>query len=286
MADNIFGDIAQTAGDALGSTVDAIGSGITGLGNGISSFLDSATGTDPNKLASNFRAAGIPAGAEPNYNYAPVSAEFSSSPETRDWRVKIDCPIIYDQNIIFTPLAKTMGMIFPYLPQITMSHTANYQQMDIVHTNYPFYAYKNSQVDEITITGKFTVQNQEEARYWLGCMHFLRTVTKMYFGQGPNLGNPPPICILNGYGDFVFNKVSCVVKNFSVQLGEDVDYIATNLGVTAGTESGPNLSFVPTLSTITVTLLPVYSRDRIKSFNLDAFAKGQLVIGSDGQGFI
>lgn len=285
MPDNTFGDIAQTASDVLGSTVDTIGSGITGLGNGISSFLDSIVGTNPNALASSFRASGIPAGAEPNYNYTPVAAQFSSNPEQKDWRVKISNPMIYNSDPLL-PLAETGGMIFPYLPQITMSHSANYQQLDITHTNYPFYAYKNSQVDDITINGKFTVQNQYEARYWLAVMHFLRTMTKMYFGQGENLGNPPPICTLNGYGDFVYNNVSCVVKNFNIQLPDDVDYIAANLGLTPGTQSGTNLSYVPTLSQVSVTLIPVYSRDKIKSFNLNAFANGQLIVGSDGKGFI
>jgi hypothetical protein len=166
-----------------------------------------------------------------------------------------------------------------------MSSTANYQVIDTAHTNYAFQAYKNSQVDEISITGQFTVQDQTEATYWLSMMHFLRTVTKMYFGSGPNLGNPPPICTLNGYGDFVYNNVSVVIKNFNITMSKDVDYIAAYIGA-AGGQDGSNLSYVPTLSDVTISCMPVYSRNQIKSFNLDAFAKGQLVLGPDGKGFI
>jgi hypothetical protein len=108
----------------------------------------------------------------------------------------------------------------------------------------------------------------------------------MYFGQGANIGNPPPICTLNGYGDFVYNNVSCVIKSFSVSMEKDVDYLAVRLKSTPGTKSGPNLSYVPSLSTVIVTLLPVYSRDKIKTFNLTNFAKGQLITNVDGKGFI
>ena len=187
---------------------------------------------------------------------------------------------------IFMPLAKTGGLIFPYLPTITMSHSADYQKIDTAHTNYPFHAYKNSQIDDITISGQFTVQDEQEGLYWLAMNHFLRTVTKMYFGQGDNIGNPPPICTLNGYGDFVYNNVSCVVKSFSVTLEKDVDYLSVSLGNTPGTASGSNISYVPAISSVNVTLLPIYSREKIKSFNLSNFAKGQLVTNDDGKGFI
>jgi hypothetical protein len=295
MSDDFFGGIPdailRSSGirqtfDNIGAVAGQIGTSLQGFGANIATAFNTTVGTDPNALISRFRAAGIPDGAEANYNFTPVSAKFSENPELKDWRVKINSPIIYTSPVLKS-LADTGGMLFPYTPTITMSHTANYSSIDTVHNNYPFYAYKNSQVDEISITGKFTVQNQAEAIYWLGAVHFLRTVTKMYFGQGPNLGNPPPICTLNGYGDFVYNNVSVVVKNFSISMPNDVDYIAANLGPTTGERnSGENLSYVPTASEITVSLIPVFSKEKIKTFNLDAFAKGQLVVGSDGRGFI
>ena len=177
-------------------------------------------------------------------------------------------------------------MVWPYLPQITMASTANYDSFAPAHSNYPLLTYKNSQVDDIQIQGKFTVQSQMEGLYWLGAVHFLRTVTKMYFGQGANLGNPPPICTLNGYGDFVYKDVSVVVKNFNVSLESDVDYIAVQLHGSAGSKSGPSVSYVPTVSTISVTVAPVYSRGKMKNFDLNKFAAGTLVTGPDNKGFI
>ena len=294
MAEDFFGGI----GDAIGSVTNAIGStakdlvgGIAqgigyGLGMGGSNQYSPYYGTNPNMMISQYRSQGIPMGAEPNYYYAPTQAQFNSSAGEKDWRVKISSQLIYNNHPVFGPLAQTGGLIFPYLPTITMSHTAEYSKIDTAHTNYPFYAYKNSQIDDITIAGQFTVQDEAEGLYWLAVIHFLRTATKMYFGQGPNIGNPPPICTLNGYGDFVYNNVSCVIKQFSVNLEKDVDYISVGIGTTPGTNSGSNLSYVPALSTVTVTLLPVYSRDKIKTFNLTNFANGQLITSSDGKGFI
>lgn len=273
----------QETGDHVEAIVDAVGPGINGI-QGARVF-----GTDPNTLASSWRSNGIPAGAEPNYDFISVAAQFSSPAPSKDWRVKISCDLIYGGNDLLWPLEQTGGMIFPYLPSITISHTANYQQMDITHTNYPFYAYKNSQADEITIMGKFTVQNASEAQYWLASVHFLRSVTKMFFGQGENIGNPPPICTLNGYGDFVFNNVSCIIKNFNVNLPPDVDYIESNAGnySSQGSENnGPSVTYVPVSSEISVVVQPVYSREKIKSFDLKAFANGQMVLGSDNKGFI
>lgn len=269
------------------AVVNSIGPGLSGIQSG------RVFGTDPNTLASNWRSNGIPDGAEPNYDFISISAQFSEPAPSKDWRVKISCDLIYGDNNLLWPLEQTGGMIFPYLPSITISHTANYQQMDITHINYPFYAYKNSQADEITIQGKFTVQNASEAQYWIASVHFLRSITKMFFGQGENLGNPPPICTLNGYGDYVFNNVSCIVKNFTVTMPPDVDYIESNAGnyssaagEAAAEQNGPNVTYVPVSSDISVVVQPVYSREKIKSFDLKAFANGQMVLGSDNKGFI
>ena len=283
MAVDFFGGV----GDALSSVTDTVLSTVENVGGSVFSLLNSSVGNNPNRLISAYRAQGIPAGAESNNSYTPVAAQFSTDPKDKDWRVRISCDLfVTNGNLALEPLLQTDGLVFPYLPTITMSHTANYETINTTHTNYPFYAYKNSQVDEITISGQFTVSDVDEGKYWLAAVHFLRTVTKMFFGQGPNLGNPPPICVLNGYGDFVYNNVPVVVKNFTVQLDKEVDYIAVNMGVTAGGKSNANISYVPVSSTISVTLMPVYSREKIKTFNLTAFSEGQLISPGGDKGFI
>lgn len=242
---------------------------------------------DPNAEARQRRLGSLPEGAEIDLNFTPDSqqgAAFITKSGSTDWRVRISCDEIIKQGGLVGSLVTTNGLVFPYLPSVTISHSANYSPLGITHNNYPFYAYNNSQVDDIQVTGEFSVQDDKEALYWLAAVHFLRSVTKMYFGQGSNVGNPPPICKFNGYGDFVFKDVPVIVKNFSVDLPKDVDYIATN-SEKARSVSAIGVTYVPTLSTISVTMSPIYSREKIKSFNLSDFANGKLVVGS-GRGFI
>jgi hypothetical protein len=276
MADSFFSDI----GDGIADVTGAIGNTISNIGTGISNLLGGGAGTDPSRLISRFRSQGIPDGAESsNTSNSSTSVQFAESILNKDWRVRISHDSIYNQSLVMKPLVFTNGMIWPYLPTITMSHSASYDTIQTTHTNYPFYAYKSSQVDDISIAGQFTVQSQDEALYWLAAVHFLKTVTKMYFGQGPNLGNPPPICTLNGYGDFVYKNVSVIIKSFNVTLDKDCDYIAVKVGKT-------DTTYVPTISNITVVAAPVYSREKIKSFNLTDFSTGKLVIGNNGRSFI
>jgi hypothetical protein len=275
MSDSFFSDI----GDGIANVAGSVGNTISDIGTGISNILGGGVGTDPSRLISRFRSQGIPNGAESSDNSSSVDAQFSESILSKDWRVRISNDAIYDSNPIMAKLVNTQGLVWPYLPSITMSHSATYDTIQTAHTNYPFYAYKSSQVDDISIAGQFTVQSEDEGIYWLAAVHFLRTVTKMYFGQGPNLGNPPPICKLNGYGDFVYNNVPIIVKSFNVTLEKECDYIAVQLG-----ES--DISYVPTVSTITANVSPVYSREKIKSFNLTDFARGKLILGNNGSSFI
>jgi hypothetical protein len=49
---------------------------------------------------------------------------------------------------------------------------------------------KIQKFQSFTVSGDFPVQNAEDARYWVGALHFLRSVTKMFFGKCPMAGQP------------------------------------------------------------------------------------------------
>ena len=245
-----------------------------------------------------------------------------------DWRVRLslaDSSTIFykdssTQNSIMAPLVETNGVIWPYTPQITVSHIANYSTAVLTHSNYSAHFYNNSDVNDITVTGDFTVQSVEEGQYLMAAIYFLRASTKMFFGQGTNVGNPPPILFLDGYGSHYFPHVPCVVTNFTHNLSSDVDYIQvpitqttlsdvtvtaadnpnggvnyldnggmdnipsmlkSNKGPTATTQKFSSITSttrVPTASSVSVTLRPVYSRNNLHDkFNLNDFAQGKLV---------
>ena len=197
-----------------------------------------------------------------------------------DWRVGISVPQISDfqESIIFAPFANTGNrMVFPFNPTILLGHSANYDQIGPTHSNFPLNAYQNSQVDNITITGEYYNENQEDALYWIATLHFLRSITKMFYGDSNPQGNPPPVCRLTGYGPHVLNNIPIVVQNFTTDLPADVDYIECDVG--------GKMNHVPVQSQFTVTVMPTYSRRTIAKFNLNSYAKGAYNVESS-EGFV
>lgn len=278
---NFVGDKLNIGG-AVGNFVEDVAS----------NFVDDVFGSFG--FGKNARSGNLPSATKGKVK-TPTLARFSSSSAESDWRVKISVPQkLRENSSLLAPLNKTNGhMIFPYTPTIILSHSANYNSLNPVHTNYPFQIYENSQADDITITGEFIVENAAEGQYWIACIHYLRSITKMFYGNGEDSGAPPMTVRLSGYGDYVFNNVPCVVTNFTVDLPSDVDYIATPLNVKVETENDQGIpltmnnsgtSWAPTQSQISVTLRPTYSRRRVSEFNLNDFVNGKFING--GQGFI
>ena len=187
-----------------------------------------------------------------------------------DWRVRIsvspNANILYRAGgDIMLPLLNTDGVIFPYVPTLQIQQSAKYNSTDLTHSNYTNYFYQSSQVQAIQIAGEFSAQTSSEADYVLATIHFFRSATKMFFGNsGEFQGSPPPIVYLDGYGKHYLPHVPCLVTNFTHAMPPEVDYIAASNG-----------QRIPTLSTINVSLQPVYSRKRQLEFNFEQFAAGQ-----------
>ena len=201
--------------------------------------------------------------------------------EDRDWRVSLSMPSSFELSTLLEPLTQTGNkMVFPYTPTIILSHSANYNQIQPIHNNYPFFAYNNSQVDQLVITGQFYCQNAIEARYWIGCLQYLRSVTKMSYGddtfEKSNVGAPPPIVKLNGYGDYVFKNVPVLITQFTVDLPNEVDYLGTGFAGEDVDEEGGHMdvTWAPAESQFTVTCQPVYSRSKVQKFDYSTFVQG------------
>jgi hypothetical protein len=158
-----------------------------------------------------------------------------NQPGVTDWRVRLQLApgsdYLYNANQpgVLAPLAASKGVIFPYTPQIITGYKSNYEQYQLIHSNFRGVYYKNSQVDDVQIRGIFTAQDTREAEYMLAVIHFFRSVTKMFYGKDEERGTPPPLVYLTGYGDLQFSQHPCVVSQFTYQLPDNVDYIrATN----------------------------------------------------------
>jgi hypothetical protein len=216
-----------------------------------------------------------------------TQAQGASKPGEKDWRVKLSVPDNFTDSRLLMPLLKTGGFAFPFTPSIIMSHSANYSSHNPAHTNYAMNSFNYSSVDQIQINGDFFVQNGLEAEYWIAAVHYLRSVTKMRYGESSSdAGSPPPVVLLNGYGDFVFKNLPVVVTSFNVELPADVDYISTGLNaeVQGDFDQGTykNVAWAPAQSQFTVTLLPQFSRASVSQFNMNDFVKGNYIKGNGG----
>ena len=202
-----------------------------------------------------------------------VGATFGSSSEY-DWRVKLSVPSTMASSPLLAPLVETGGMVFPYTPQIMMQHDASYEAVTPVHSNYPYFAYQNSDPKAMVVTGHFMIENSLEGLYWIAAVHYLRSVTKMAYGDTSNQGSPPPLVKLTGYGDYVLPNVPVIITNFTVNLEPDVDYMKVDIG--------PMGSWVPISSMVSVTCQPIYSRRKVARFSLDDFVNGGSLTDQDG----
>jgi hypothetical protein len=331
-------------GKSLGSTVTSAQSAMSSI-SGVASTVGKLAGalnnlSNPAALVSSLRSLSLPKGGESSVQLANAAAQFGGADTSGDWRVRLSIPTAFNDSPILQPLRDAGGLVFPYTPSIQISSSANYADQAITHQNYQFIHYQNSRADQIQITAPFNVEDGAQALYWLAAIHMLRSSTKMFTGNDPAQGNPPPLLKLNGYGDYVFKNVPVVVKSFSVDLPQDVNYINTStaglmaagagpmasiagvaatttrlaglagalgknklasqlgkVGAVGGAIAGvgkllggssllggglfasPGNSWVPTKSSISLTLQPIYSRESMRQFSLKTFVNGGYITG-------
>lgn len=161
---------------------------------------------------------------------------------------------IYGSNGLLQPLRQTNGLVWPYQPTITWSQGVTYSGMELVHTNQDIQAYVATPSPKFSVSGEFSVQNQEQGTFCLAAIHFLRTVTKMYFGSSdPNAGTPPPVLLFDAYGQYMFNQLPVIVTNFSVTLPPDVDYVPVDLTYIQSYSNAQTTTNIPGYSQVQVT---------------------------------
>jgi hypothetical protein len=191
-----------------------------------------------------------------------------------DLRTILKVPPNYLSGQFDTVFSKYGGVLFPYSPQITIEHKAEYSSNTPLHSNYAINFYKSSGVNDITITGTFTVQNDEDAFYYLGAKRILSTLTKMRFGNDSLAGSPPPICRLYAYGEYILKNVPVVILSVKHDLPDDVDFYTTTIRTQRVS--------VPTKATITVMCKPTYSRKEMMNITVDDILSNSRV----GRGYL
>jgi hypothetical protein len=208
----------------------------------------------------------------------PVMPSFNGA---KDQRTRLLVPKSYLVGQTAGPnkeLLNSGGIIFPYTPSIGLEHNANYSPINAMHSNYTQFFYKNSQVSEIAVTAKFTVQNEKDAGILLAVNHLLRALTKMRFGNDSNAGSPPPVCRLMAWGDYMLDNVPVAVKSFKLELSDSVDYFT----IGSATAHLYGVTSVPVMTTISLSLVPLYSRKEM----MNGTVTGWLTDNQRAQGYL
>lgn len=165
-------------------------------------------------------------------------------------------------------LERSGGIVFANQPDIVTGHSVNYSPINLTHTNYTSYAYGGSSSPTLQVTAQFSNVTREEHEYTQGVIHFLRSVTKMFYGvnegTSPSAGTPPPVLRFSAFGTQMFHDVRVLVGSFQVPFQSDTDLVE---------HQGQAL---PALQTIALDLLVTVNAARQKQ----EFSKAKFVTGS------
>jgi hypothetical protein len=211
----------------------------------------------------------VPPGAEPKASPPAASKFIERVANRQEVRPRLLVPEFYRQSEKTRGpdgiINNMRGILFPYTPTITQDYSARYASQQVTHSNYSMHFFRSSEPGEINLTATFTVQSDRDAQYYLSVIHLLRALTKMRFGTDANAGAPPPVCRLDAYGEEMFSNVPVVVKTFNIKLPNDVHYYQQGYG-----------SMVPVRSEISISMIPVYSRNEMKNFSVNGWLNGNL----------
>ena len=199
---------------------------------------------------------------------------------------------IKEDNMMF-PLKQDRGIVFHYQPSIFIAYNATYDTQSFQGSNYPLHTYMSSMPPTLPIQVPYTVTNQEEGRYLLAMLQFLKVSTKAQFGESAvksgKFGRPPPVLEFSYLGPHGYDRVPVVVNDVNYIMGNNVDYIPVphstvkdDTFVSAfkktagdGSEAG-GVTYVPNDIELTITVMPQYSPRRIRRrFDLDGMRTGK-----------
>lgn len=193
---------------------------------------------------------------------------------------------------LMKPLKDDRGIVFQYQPSMFIAYAATYDTQVFQGSNYPLHTYMSSTPPTIPIQVQYSCTNQEEARYLLAMMQFLKVSTKAQFGEmavmNNKVGRPPPVLEFSYLGPHGYDRVPVVINDVNFIMVNNVDYIPVShpavkseyhvSAFASENEQGGSatVTYVPTDIDMTITCLPQYSPRRIRrAFNLDDMRKGK-----------
>ena len=136
-------------------------------------------------------------------------------------------------------IRETGGLVFQYSPSITETISVQYTSSgDIVHSNEQYQVFKSTDNRKINLGAvTFTADTEENARYMLAAIHFLRVYSLMDFGKGKS-GRPPSPMWFSAYGKLAFDRVPVLFSGATISWPKDVDYVRVSLSTYGGSNRG------------------------------------------------
>ncbi len=182
-----------------------------------------------------------------------------------------------EQSSILQPLKDRGGIVFPYTPNLYLQASVEYNEAAQHGSNYPFYTCINSRPPTLPLQGSWTANTTEEAQYLLAVFHFLRSVTKGFFGDtsvdAGTYGTPPPVMLFEYLGEYGFNKVPVVIRSYNFQFPDGVDYVPVKYKSSTGAET---TTYMPVETDIMIEMAPQYTYKKLrKKFDLQSFSSGR-----------
>ena len=111
-------------------------------------------------------------------------------------------------------------------PNIGETRQASYDNYNIIHLPTDLYAYRHTSGRKFSLSAKLISRNVKEATANIGYINLARKWLLPNFGNGVGLaGATPPILKLYAYNNKNINGVNVVLKLYSWDFPEDVDYI-------------------------------------------------------------
>lgn len=248
-----------------------------GIAGGVSAYQDNAFFKEQMKNSKSLADSVVNAGL------IKTSTSSGGDIPNVDWRARLrpkdgGADTIYqsDSNGLLAPLKKAGGLIWQTTPNIFISGIVEYAEQLLHGMNYPVYSYNASRPPVLPVTADFYANDIYDAQYLLAVWHFLRTVTKSYFGDQTGedkKGTPPPVLLFEYLGDHGFNKVPVIIRDYTIQLPDDVDYIPIKTKVGGKDQT----TYMPVRMNISINLVPALTPKKVREkFNVEAFRNGKL----------
>lgn len=155
-------------------------------------------------------------------------------------------------------------------PTLSESRAARYATETILHSPEGFNSYEGTDQRTFELAGKFFCRNDREIRINNKVLQVIRSLVMPDYNS---TGAPPTPVELHAYGSHNIHALPCLVRSYSMNYPNDVDYVVSG--------EGKGDITMPIVFDLTISLTEQHSVAQLRKFDLADFRNGTMV----GQGF-